>query len=127
MSAFSSSDFSKLLCVTHLLGFPPPHAWLDLAQYLAHKQDAIDHDTVGGTLDLEVAEECVGAEEGEDLIERVVRLVRCIDSKLCDVRGQRRELLCRSTGSCAQRQERKVAWNFGERERKSSRRDVLYQ
>lgn len=60
----SSSDLST----AYLLGFSPSHARLDLSQYLANVQDAVDEDAVGGSLDLEVAEECVGAEEGKDLV-----------------------------------------------------------
>lgn len=59
----------------YLLSFSPPHAWLNLAEDFAHKQDTIDHDTVGRALDLKVAEECVCTEKGKDLIERIVRLV----------------------------------------------------
>lgn len=46
----------------------------DAAEALADKEDAVDEQAVGGPLDLEVAEEGVGAEEGEDLVEDVVRL-----------------------------------------------------
>jgi hypothetical protein len=56
----------------HLLGLSPAHTWLDLAQYLAHEEDAIDHDSIRGSLDLEVAEKCVGTEEGKDLVQWVV-------------------------------------------------------
>lgn len=45
---------------------------LDLGQAFGDEEDAVDEQAVGGTLDLEVAEEGVGAEEGEDLIEGVV-------------------------------------------------------
>jgi hypothetical protein len=60
---------------THLLSFSPAHAWLDLAQHLAHKQDAIDHNTIRRAFDFEVSKECVGSEEGKDLVEWIVRLV----------------------------------------------------
>lgn len=46
----------------------------DLAEALADEEDAVDEEAVGGALDLEVAEEGVGAEEGEHLVEDVVRL-----------------------------------------------------
>lgn len=46
----------------------------DLAEALADEEDAVDEQAVGGALDLEVAEEGVGAEEREHLVEDVVRL-----------------------------------------------------
>jgi hypothetical protein len=46
----------------------------DLGQAIADKPDSIDKQTVGGTLDLEVSEECVGAEEGEDLVKDIVAI-----------------------------------------------------
>lgn len=44
----------------------------NLAQRLAHKQDAIDEQTVCGALDLKVSEEGVCAEEREDFVEGIV-------------------------------------------------------
>jgi hypothetical protein len=69
----------------YLLSVPLAHARLDLAEDLAHVQDAVDHDAVGGPLDLEVAEKGVCAEQGEDLVEGVVRLVRGVDGQLGDI------------------------------------------
>lgn len=96
---------------TYLLSVSPSHARLDLAQHLAHKQDAIDHDPVGRPLDLEVAEKCVCAEEGEDFIERVVRLVVRFDGKVGDIGGEGGQLYRRAAGACAKREEGKVAWH----------------
>lgn len=47
---------------------------LDLGQAVADEPDAVDEQAVGGALDLKVAEEGVGAEQGEDLVEDVVAL-----------------------------------------------------
>jgi len=66
--SFQRPPSSSVFPTAYLLGFSPTHARLDLSQYLANVKDAIDEDTVGGPLDLEVAEECVGAEEGKDLV-----------------------------------------------------------
>ena len=112
---------------THLLSLSPRHAWLDLAKDFAHKQDAIDHNTVGGTLDLEVAEEGVCAEKGQDLIERVVRLVRRIDGELGDVGWKRWELLCGAAGSCAERKKGEVAWQSCELVYRFGAKVVRYQ
>lgn len=94
---------------THLLGVPFAHARLDDAQGLADEEDAIDEDAVGGALDLKVAEEGVGAEEGEDLVDGVVRLVRRLDRQLRHVGGQRGQLQRRAARAGAQRQQREVA------------------
>jgi hypothetical protein len=44
----------------------------DLGQTIADEPDSIDEQTVGGTLNLEVSEERVGSEEGEDLVKDIV-------------------------------------------------------
>lgn len=64
-SASSSPENQK---TTHLLSLSPGHARLDLAQYVAHIEDAIDEHAIGWSLDLEIAEECVGTEESQDFI-----------------------------------------------------------
>jgi hypothetical protein len=51
---------------------PRAHLRPDLAQTLANPQNAIDQQPVGRALDLEVAEECVCAEQAEHLVERIV-------------------------------------------------------
>lgn len=44
----------------------------DLGQTIADKPDSIDEQTIGGALNLKVSEECVGTEEGEDLVKDIV-------------------------------------------------------
>jgi hypothetical protein len=95
---------------TYLLRIPPGHAWPDLAQHFAHIEDTVDHHTIGGTLDLEVSEEGVGAEESENLVQGVVRLVCGIDGELCHVCGEERQLDGGSTGARPEREEGKVAY-----------------
>lgn len=51
-----------------LFGIPQAHTGFDPAQAIRDEEDAVDEDTVGGALDLEVAEEGVGAEEGYRLV-----------------------------------------------------------
>lgn len=86
-------------------------AGLDLGQAVTDEPDAVDKQTVGGALDLEVAEEGVGAEEGEDLVEDVVALAVRVGRL---VGGQRRvregEGVGRTAGLCSERQEREVAY-----------------
>lgn len=90
---------------------------LDLGQALGDEQDAVDEQAVGGTLDLEVAEEGVGAEEGEDLIEGVVAVGLGVGGL---VGGQRRVGQWKGVGRAAslgpQREEGEVAdqpWDVG--------------
>lgn len=47
---------------------------LDPAEALADEEDAVDEQAVGGALDLKVAEEGVGAEQGQGLVQDVVAL-----------------------------------------------------
>ena len=44
----------------------------EFCEAVGEEEDAVDEQAVGGAFDLEVAEECVGAEEGEDFVEDVV-------------------------------------------------------
>lgn len=55
-------------------GGPDVGGGLDLGQAVADEPDAVDEQAVGVALQLEVAEEGVCAEEGEDLVEDVVAL-----------------------------------------------------
>ena len=97
---------------TYLLRLTPAHPILDLPDQLAHEQDPVYEDPVGGPLDLEVAEECVGAEEGENLVERVVGLVGCIDCEGVDggVGGESGELEGGAAGVGAEGEEGEVSW-----------------
>jgi hypothetical protein len=52
----------------YLLSVSPGHARFDLAQHLAHPKNAINEHAISRTLDLEVSEESVGAEQGKNLI-----------------------------------------------------------
>lgn len=116
---------------THLLSISPGHACLDLAQRLAHKQNAVNQHAVSRALDLKVAEEGVGAEEGEDFVDGVVRLVRGINGELGDVGGERGQRHGGSACPRAERQQGKIAWSVSIRaferalslaERRSGRR-----
>lgn len=55
-------------------GGPDVGSGLDLGQAVADEPDAVDEQAIGVALQLEVAEEGVCAEEGEDLVEDVVAL-----------------------------------------------------
>lgn len=81
---------------------------LDLAEAVAEEPDAVDEQAVGGALDLEVAEEGVGAEEGEDLVEDVVAL-RVRVGRLVGGEGDERERVGRAAGLGPQREEGEVA------------------
>lgn len=104
--------------MTYLLRLPRRHARLDLAQTLADEQDAVDEHAVGGALDLEVPEEGIGAEEGEDLVDAVVRLAVRVDVGLVGARGQRGEGVCGAARASAEREEgevscrRSAVWGF---------------
>jgi len=65
---------------------------------------------VGGALDLEVAEEDVGAEEREGFVEDVVRLRLRVDFERVGASWQGGESVGWAAGFGAERQEREVAW-----------------
>ena len=94
--------------ITYLFSIPPPHPRLNLAQNLAHEQNAVDHDPVRRALDLEVAKERVRAEEGENFVERVVGLMVRLNSKVGDISGERGQLNRGTAGACAQGKKSKV-------------------
>lgn len=55
-----------------LLGGARVHRRLHLGQTVGHEEDAVDQHAVRGAFDLKVAEERVGAEQRQDLVEAVV-------------------------------------------------------
>lgn len=58
-----------------LLGVSPGHLRFDLLNDFAYEQDAVYEDAIGGTFDFKIAEEGVGAEQGQSLVQRVVAFV----------------------------------------------------
>lgn len=98
---------------TYLLRIPPSHTRLDFGQHLAHEQDPVDHDPVGRALDLEVAEECVCAEQREDFVEWVVGFMAGFNGEVRDVGGERGQLDGGAAGACAKGEEGEVAWRTG--------------
>lgn len=83
---------------------------LNLGKAIAEEPDAVDEQTIGGTLDLKVTEEGVGAEEGNHFIENVVALAVRVGRFVC---GERRvgdgEGVCWAASLCSERQEGEVA------------------
>jgi hypothetical protein len=74
-----------------LLGRAAVVVGLDLRQTFRHKQDAVDEEAVGGTLDFEVAEESVGAEERQDFVEDVIGFAVWVDIEWVGGGGERGE------------------------------------
>lgn len=94
---------------THLLCLSGCHARLHLAQALADEQDTIDQHAVGGPLDLEVAEECIGTEKREDLIDTVVRLAIGVNIDVGRRGRKRGESVCGAACAGAEGEEREIA------------------
>lgn len=59
---------------TYLSGLEGRHARPDLGQAFTDKQGSVDKHAVGRAVDLEVAEQDIGPEKGQDLVHAVVRL-----------------------------------------------------
>lgn len=57
----------------YLLRLAGIHRQLDLPEALADEEGSVNQHTVGGTVDFEVAEQNICAEQGQDLIHTVVR------------------------------------------------------
>lgn len=79
-------------------------------QAVGEEEDAVDQVAVGGALDLEVAEEDVGAEEREGFVEDVVRLRLRVDFERVRASWERGESVGWAAGFGAQGQQREVAW-----------------
>jgi len=94
-----------LLCITST------HRRLDLPEAFADEQGSVDKHAVGGTVDLKVAEQHTGTEEGQDLIDTIVGLVVGRDVDVGGIRGQRGQSVCGTPGASAQRQDREVPCN----------------
>lgn len=76
---------------------------------VAEEEDAVDQVAVGGALDFKVAEEDVGAEEGEGFVEDVVGFGFGVDCGWVGVRWERGEGVGWSARFGAEREEREVA------------------
>lgn len=92
-----------LLCITS------SHAWLDLPQTLTDKQRPVDEHPVRRSIDLKVAEQHIGPEEGEDLIDAVVRLIVGGHIGIGDVRWERGECVCGAARASPQRENGEVS------------------
>ena len=91
-----------------LLSLTETRLGLDLSQAVADEPDTVDEQAVGRALDLKVAEERVGAEEREDLVEDVVALVVWV-GRLVGGERDGREGVGGAAGLGAKGEEREVA------------------
>ncbi len=87
-----------------------PHPRLHFRQRLAHEKNPVDQQTVSGALDFEVAEESVGAEEGEDFVQGVVGFAVGVNVEIGCAWRDRRERVGGTAGSGAEGEEAEVAF-----------------
>lgn len=92
-----------LLCITSC------HTWLDLPQTLADEQRPVDEHPVRRPIDLKVAEQHIGPEKGEDLINAVVRLIVRRHFGIGDIRRERGECVCGAARASPQRENGEVS------------------
>ena len=85
----------RLLCGSRV------HVRLHFREAVGEEENAVDEHAVGGAFDLEVAEEGVGAEEGEDLVEAVVGFAVRVDVEGVCGRGKGWERVGGAAGFCA--------------------------
>jgi hypothetical protein len=97
----------------YLFSIPLAHSRLDLAQTLRDPQDTIDQHTVRRPLDLEIAEQRVGPEQRERLVQNVVAFAVRVHVELTHARRQRRKRVRRSAGLGAESGEAEVADDTG--------------
>ena len=74
-------------CLKRFFGLPQAHGGPNLTQAIRYEEDAVDEDAVGGALDLEIAEEGVGAEEGYRLVQDIVVLTVRVDVQIVGYAG----------------------------------------
>lgn len=101
--------------VHHILGrIPQRRRGPNLGQTIRDKPDAINEQAVGGALDLKVAEEGVGAEEGQHLVQDVVALRVGVGRQVRrEGRVGKGERIDGTPGLGAEREEREVADEAG--------------
>jgi hypothetical protein len=99
----------RLLCGTLI------HVRPDLGQAVGKEERAVDEQPVGGAVDLEVAEEGVGAEEGEDFIDDVVGFRVRVDVERGGGWGEVWECVGGAARFGAEREEGEVAYEVGTR------------
>lgn len=91
-----------------LLRIASSHRRLHLAQALGDEQRSIDEHTVGGAVDLEVAEQNIGPEERQDLVDTVVGLAVGGHFGI-GVRRERREGVCGAASAGAEGEDGEIA------------------
>lgn len=84
-----------------LLRLPCRHSRLDFTQAFAHEENAVDQHPVRGTFDFKVAEQHIGTEQRQDLIDAVVGFAIGVDVDLGLTRLERREDVCGAACACA--------------------------
>lgn len=98
--------------VIYLLGVPRTHSRLDLSKAIADEQGSINKHAIGRAIDLEVAEEDIGTEKGEDLVDAIVGFAVGSDVHVRSIGGKGGQGVCGTASASAQRQDREVAYTI---------------
>ena len=85
----------------YLLRIASAHCRLDLPEALADKQGSIDKHAVGRPVDLKIAEQNIGTEEGQDLVDAIVGLAVGGDVDIEGIGGQGGQSVCGTTSASA--------------------------
>lgn len=101
-----SDEAVYLLCV------PRTHGRLDLPEAIADEQCPVNKHAIGRSIDLEIAEEDIGAEKGEDLVDTIVGLVVGRDVQVRSIGWKRGQSVCGTASASSQRQNREVPCNI---------------
>lgn len=96
----------------YLLGVPRTHRWLDLPEAIADEQGSVNKHAIGGAVDLKVAEEDIGTEKGEDLVDAIVGLAVGSGVHVRSIGRKRGQGVCGPASASTQRQDREVAYTI---------------
>lgn len=94
----------------YLLGVPRTHSRLDFPEAIADEQGPVNKHTIGRAIDLEVAEQDIGTEEGDDLVNTIVGLAVGSDIHIRGIGGKGWQGVCGAASTSAQGQDREVPY-----------------
>lgn len=101
---------NRIYSFIYLLCIPSRRVGFDLPQTFADKQRPVDKHTVRGSINFEVAEEDIGPEQRENLIDAVVRLAVGGHIDIKGTRRERGECVCGAARASPEREDGEVSW-----------------
>lgn len=94
----------------YLLSFAGVHCRLHLSEALADKESSINEHAVGRAVNLEIAEQDIGTEERQDLVNTVVGLIVRGNVDVGSIWGKRRQGVSGTTSASTEGQNWEVSY-----------------